>query len=123
MHRLAPLLLLVLMGCPSGASKLQDGHWTGTLTPMNHPVMATPVGLLVSTTGGTIEIEVVGPDGRSIPAREIEFDDDTLGFSFNEPEAGTPLRCDWTRQEDGGFAGRCTDPGGQWALFDVSPEE
>lgn len=125
MRRLAPLLLVgvVLMACPSGASRLQDGRWTGTLTPMNHPDMQTPIALDVRTTGGSIEIVILGPDGGTLPAREIDFDDDTLAFTFDEPEAGIPLRCDWTRQPDGGFAGRCTDPEGKWAHFEVDPAE
>lgn len=123
--RVAPLAcLLVLAACasdPPEAPALAEGRWVGTLTPMNHSDRPMPVAFDIGTASGAPSVTLIGPGGATIDGRETSWDGTTLRFVFDEPEAGIPLTCEWPRQADGSLAGRCTDPEGKWARFEVSP--
>ena len=119
-----PFALLFLVACSASAQAqdLQEGAWTGTLTPMNHPEMATPLTYDVRHIGDSlaISLQTVGASDP-IAARGIVLAADTLLFAFNEPEADVRLRCAFGRQEDGSYAGRCADAEGKWAAFTMVP--
>ena len=117
-------LLLAVCSAPSQAQDLQEGTWTGTLTPMNHPEMATPLIYDVRHVGDSLAITLTSPAlPDSVVMREITLTADTLSFAFNEPEADVLLRCALGRQEDGSYTGRCADAEGKWATFAmIAPE-
>lgn len=120
MLRYTALLVLAFAGCASSEQPLRAGTWWGALTPMNHPEMANPVSYDVSYPDGVLAIALTGPGGETLPTRDLRLDGDTLRFVFDEPDAGLPLICALGRNGDD-FAGRCTDPGGQWARFTMLP--
>lgn len=113
-------LLLLLVTCESD-SKLQEGHWTGTLTPMNHPEMHNPVSYNVSYKENILTIELVGPGGNLIKTEKPRFQNDTLFFAFREPEEQMLLTCAFAEDSKTGFTGRCTDETGKWAQFTMQP--
>lgn len=106
---------------PDSKPKLQSGHWTGTLTPMNHPDMANPIDYEVSYKNDSLMLGIVGPDSTVIPTRVKRVEDDSLFFSFNEPEEQVLLDCAFGKKESGELAGRCTDSSGKWALLTMVP--
>lgn len=112
----------ILFACES-SPQLEEGYWGGTLTPMNHPDVANPMGYEVSYKDNLLTINVIGPDSSLIPTRNIRTENDTLYFQFNEPEEQVTLDCALARHEsaDEGFAGRCTDESGKWARFTMIP--
>lgn len=101
--------------------RLQEGRWTGSLTPMNHPDMANPVAYDVDYEGDVLQIALVGPSGAAVPTRDIHLSADTLRFTFDEPEENVPLQCALASDGAGGFAGRCADESGKWARFTMRP--
>ena len=120
MNRILLGALCLLAAC-STSNTLEEGRWTGALTPMNHPEMANPVAYDVRYEGDALTIDLLGPGSEAIPTREVMFDGDTLRFVFDEPEEGVPLRCALGATDPGGFAGRCADAFGQWAMFTMLP--
>lgn len=112
-------LALLLAACGS-SSRLEEGQWTGSLTPMNHPAMENPVSYDVRYAGDDLSIDLVGPGGAALPTRDVRLTSDTLHFTFDEPEEGVALDCALGRDDDG-FAGRCTDVSGKWAHFTMRP--
>ena len=112
----------IFAACGTSA-ELEEGRWTGALTPMNHPNMANPVVYDVRYEGRVLHIDLIGPGGAAVATREIRLETDTLRFTFDEPEEGVPLRCALARDEAGGFAGRCADVEGKWAGFTMRPPE
>lgn len=112
----------VLFACQS-SPQLEEGYWTGTLTPMNHPDMANPMVYEVSYIEEALGINVVNPDSSLIPTQNVRMENDTLYFQFSEPEEKITLDCALARHEpaEQGFAGRCTDEFGKWARFTMIP--
>ena len=121
MKPLLCLALLCLAACGS-SSLLEEGRWTGALTPMNHPDMANPVAYDVSYDGDALAIDLIGPGGAAVPTRDVRLANGTLYFTFDEPEEGVALDCA-LGSIDGGFSGRCTAPDGKWARFTMRPPE
>lgn len=117
-----PLCLALLLAACGSSSRLEEGRWTGALTPMNHPNMENPVTYDVSYAGDALAVYLVGPGGATVPTRDLLLTADTLYFTFDEPEENVPLDCALGREEDG-FAGRCTDADGKWARFTMRPPE
>lgn len=113
-------LVFGLAACQS-APILDAGRWTGTLTPMNHPDMATPVAYDVQYEGTRLVIDLIGPNGTTTPTRRPRLDGDTLFFSFEEPEEQVRLDCALGRADTEAFAGRCADAAGKWARFTMIP--
>lgn len=116
------LLLLtccVMVTCQS-APPLEEGQWTGSLSPMNHPDMSNPIAYNVSHNNGQLEIDIIGPNASHIPTRDIRLENDTLYFSFNEPEEKVLLDCALAEENSHTFSGRCTDASGKWAIFTMT---
>lgn len=116
---LVAVVLVSLSACgpspPSGGAPPEEGTWTGTLTPMNHPDTATPLTYEMQSEDGTLLIDLIA-DETMLPTRDVHMEGDTLFFAFNEPEADVPLQCALGR--DGSeFTGRCADASGKWARF------
>jgi hypothetical protein len=121
-------LFVCLLAACAASPVLEEGRWTGTLTPMNHPEMETPVGYEVRHADEGLSIVVIGPGGERVPARRPRLEGDTLTFSFVEPADQVLLTCTLarTRPPDSptaGFAGRCVDPTGKWAQFTMRRPE
>ncbi|MGI9175040.1 MAG: hypothetical protein ACR2GR_06960 [Rhodothermales bacterium] len=117
-------VLLIVCSAQTQAQDLQEGTWTGTLTPMNHPERATPLTYDVRHAGDSLTITFALSDlPDSVVTRDITLTADTLSFAFNEPEADVLLRCALGRQEDQSYAGRCADAEGKWAAFTMVPPE
>lgn len=114
---------ICLVAACGASAELEEGRWTGDLTPMNHPDIANPVVYDVRYEGSALHIDLIGPGGAVVPTREVSLETDTLRFNFNEPEEGVPLRCALRRDGSGGFAGRCADVDGKWARFTMRPPE
>lgn len=121
--RIAFFATLCLLAACGTSAQLEEGRWTGALTPMNHPDMANPVVYDVRYEGRALHIELIGPGGAAVPTREVRLEADTLRFTFDEPEEGVPLRCALGREGAGGFEGRCADAAGKWAEFTMRPPE
>ena len=120
MRLLLFLSALTLAACAAPDARLQEGTWTGHLTPMNHPEMQLPLTYVVGP-GPTLTIAPA--EGQPVAVRTLAFKGDSLGFIFDEPEAGVPLTCRLARQPDASYAGRCTDAAGKWAHFTMIPPE
>lgn len=120
MKVLTIFLLFVVTACDMSPT-LKEGNWTGTLTPMNHPKMKNPVIYRVAYKKDKLTITIVGPGGVPIPVRDPHINSDTLYFAFNEPEEQVLLHCALGQIKSQGFAGKCTDATGKWALFTMMP--
>ncbi|GAA5522743.1 hypothetical protein LQ318_13380 [Aliifodinibius salicampi] len=117
------LVAVCLIVACSSTPELKEGHWTGHLTPMNHPEMSIPVSYEVAYTENGLDINIIGSDGISASAQNPHIERDTLFFMFNEPEEQVTLECELARNNASGFSGECTDSSGKWAQFTmVSPD-
>lgn len=114
------LCLLVPLAACGPSTRLEEGRWTGTLTPMNHPEMANPVAYEVRYEDDALTIDLAGPGGASLSTRDLRLTADSLYFTFDEPEEDVALDCALGRDADG-FVGRCTDAEGKWARFTMQP--
>jgi hypothetical protein len=110
----------LLSACQSSPG-LEAGRWTGTLTPMNHSEMKTPVSYDVRREGAELAIDLIGPGGAPVSTRNPRLEGDTLFFAFSEPEEQVPLKCALGAEKTGGYAGKCIGPSGKWARFTMSP--
>lgn len=124
-NHFAAILQIVVLGfvfsaCASTV-KLEEGNWSGTLVPMNHPDLKTDLVYTVRYPDDKLEISIVGPDGSVLPTKNPRIADEVLLFSFIEPEQQAELHCELSRQWEGGFSGRCTDSEGKFALFTMIP--
>ena len=111
----------LLAACTSSPPVLEEGRWTGALTPMNHPEMTNPIAYEVRSGEEGLTIDLVGAGDTPIPTRRPHLEGDTLAFSFTEPEEQVLLACSLGRVGSEGFAGRCTDESGKWARFTMEP--
>ena len=116
------VLISFLAACSAQPSQtaLQEGTWTGGLTPMNHPDMVMPLTFEVRRIHGKLSI-VLNNGETQTPTYGLTIEGDTLSFIFNEPEDQVELTCAFGRQADASYAGRCTDAGGKWAHFTMTP--
>ena len=122
MKRSIFVLITLLAACSASRSQpaLQEGTWSGGLTPMNHPDMVIPLTYEVSQVDGHLSVVLINEETRT-PTRDVVLDGDTLSFSFNEPEENVKLTCALAHQADDGYAGRCTDAEGKWGRFTMIP--
>jgi len=109
------------LSAQQGRPSLEVGVWSGDLTPMHHPDVRTPLRFTVSESAGGPSIEIHGPDGLVLPTHEVTVSTAGVAFSFLEPEADVPLRCDLRFDQDGGLNGRCSDRDGKWAILRMRP--
>jgi len=110
------ITICLLTGCQPN-DKLKPGNWAGSLSPMNHPEMENPLTYDVSYVNGKLSIEIMGPDSTVMETRDPRVQNDTLYFSFEEPEEQVLLTCKMADKGNHTFAGRCTDESGKWAYF------
>lgn len=122
MNRSLLALVCLLAGCGTSPD-IEEGRWSGVLTPMNHPDMANPVAYDVRHEGGLLAIDLIGPGGEAVATHNPRLEGDTLFFAFHEPEEQVRLECALGRDSTRGFAGRCVDASGQWARFTMVPPE
>jgi hypothetical protein len=97
------LFALCLIVACSSTPELKEGHWTGHLTPMNHPEMSIPVSYEVTYMEGGLDINIIGSDGISASAQNPHIEGDTLLFMFNEPEEQVTLECELMRNNTSGL--------------------
>ena len=116
------VLIGFLAACSAQPSQpvLQEGTWTGGLTPMNHPDRVMPLTYQVSRVEGQWSIVLKNGETQT-PTRALTIEGDTLSFVFNEPEENVELTCAFGRQADASYAGRCADAEGKWAHFTMTP--
>ena len=121
MKRSIFVLISLLAACSAPSQHaLQEGTWTGGLTPMNHPDMVIPLTYEVGRADGHLSLVLINEETRT-PTRDVALDGDTLSFVFNEPEENVTLTCALGRQADASYAGRCTDTEGKWGHFTMTP--
>ena len=113
-------VMVVAMSC-QGNRVLQEGRWSGSLSPGNHPEMSTPLEYDVENEGDRIVINIIGPDKSILETRDVTFTDNVLSFKFTEPEESVELTCNLTEDKDATYQGKCKDQEGKWALFKMVP--
>jgi hypothetical protein len=113
------IMLCVLISCSN--VDLQDGIWTGSFSPMNHPESVSPIMYDVTHRNDVLAITLVGPDSLLMRTRGLRLTPDTLYFVFDEPEAGVALECALARAKEDRYEGRCEDADGKWATFTMVP--
>lgn len=114
------LIFALLLAACTASPVLEEGRWTGSLTPMNHPEMTNPVAYEVRHLEGSLSIDLIGPSGKRMATQRPRLRGDTLLFAFEEPEEQVQLGCALGRAA-AGFAGRCVDSGDKWARFTREP--
>lgn len=116
--------LFMTISCNSAnTDRIKQGTWTGYLTPMNHPEMKNEVRYNVQYVESELQIELTGPGGEPIQTKTPRVVNDTLFYSFDEPEEEVTLNCALGKTESGSFEGRCTDASGKWATFGMIPPQ
>jgi hypothetical protein len=127
-HIIRTVCIFALAACSASTLAAQDaptllelGVWSGSLTPMHHPDAPTPLGIAVSGSVGSQAIEIRGPGDLVLPTHDVAVSEAGVVFSFLEPEADVPLRCDLRFDHGGTLTGRCTDPDGKWARLTLRP--
>jgi hypothetical protein len=122
-RRILTAALFALLALPLAASaqtaapvKLAVGTWTGTVTPPNEP---QPMNITyeVSYKADTLAITLVAGDHGSFPLNELEVTDTKISFSFTP---GPKVVCALAAK-DGGYAGDCTDDGGNVVPMTMTP--
>ena len=108
---------ICFMTACNSSYELQEGNWSGHLTPMNHPEMSIPVNYSVTYTKSGLNISIIGSDGVPVKTENPRIARDSLLFAFNEPEEQVKLDCALVRNNEMDFTGRCTDSSGKWAEF------
>ena len=110
-----------LVGCTSEevveVPTLEEGTWTGTIMPMDHPDERTEIIYRVSTTLGGVNMTIGTSFDNVRPSRDVEVTVDSLYFVFDEPESEVELTCALGLQSNGNYEGKCLDPENKWAWF------
>jgi hypothetical protein len=113
-------LLVMWVAIPVSAQELEQGTWTGTLTPP--PGGEIPVSFEVGGTGGALSIVMSAPLVEPPMAfNEVKLDGDELTFWW-APDIR--LDCKLLRKDDGSFEGPCSDgsgPAGEGILKMLPP--
>jgi len=116
--RLAGVLLALLAGTTTGlqAQKLAPGTWTGKgVDPGGEEF---PLTFDVQTTGDSIAIAMIGPDGERMELSGIKFEEGKLRFQW---APGPVINCVLSPIEGGGYSGPCTDESGGTGVITMSP--
>ena len=113
-------LLVMWVTIPVGAQELEQGTWTGTLTPP--PGIEVPVTFEVGGTDGALSIVMTAPLVEPpMVFNDVKLDGDELTFWW-APDIR--LDCRLLRKEDGSFEGPCSDgsgPAGEGILKMLPP--
>jgi hypothetical protein len=116
--RLLALTLILLGGLHSGleAQTLVAGIWTGNgVGPEGDSFEVT---FEVQVNGDTLDIVMVGPDGRRLPLTNIRFEAEKFLFTWSP---GIEVNCVLSPVEGGGYSGPCTDTNGETGQIAMSP--
>ena len=116
--RLVGVLLALLAGTTTGlqAQKLAPGTWTGKgVDPGGEEF---PLTFDVQTTGDSIAIAMIGPDGERMELSGIKFEEGKLLFQW---APGPVINCVLSPIEGGGYSGPCTDESGGTGVITMSP--
>jgi hypothetical protein len=114
------LLLALIVASTTGlqAQKLASGTWTGKgVDPGGEEF---PITFEVQTTGDSISIAMVGPDGERIDLTEIHFADGKLLFKWSP---GPIISCELSPVDGGGYSGPCTDDSGGTGIITMTPPQ
>ncbi len=113
-------LLVMWVTIPVGAQELEQGTWTGTLTPP--PGIEVPVTFEVGGTDGALSIVMSAPLVEPpMVFNDVKLDGDELTFWW-APDIR--LDCRLLRKQDGSFEGPCSDgsgPAGEGILKMLPP--
>ena len=114
------LLIAIMVATTTGlqAQKLAPGTWTGKgVDPGGEEF---PITFDVQTTGDSISIAMVGPDGERMDLSNIHFEDGKLLFRW---EPGVVVNCTLSPVEGGGYSGPCTDESGGTGIITMTPPQ
>jgi hypothetical protein len=106
----------------------KDVHWMkGTMTPPDQETMDISYKVTKSEKGvkGWIVAEADG-EKREIPMNDIKWGDDYVSYSWGMPDnADLVISCNLMKQDDGGYAGDCTDNAedGRTGQMTIAPME
>jgi len=116
--RLAGLLLAILAGTTTGlnAQKLASGTWTGNGVGPEGETF--DISFDVQTSGDTLSIAMLGPNGERMPLTDIKFEEGKLLFRW-DPDI--VINCALSPVEGGGFSGPCTDVDGGTGVVTMNP--
>lgn len=116
--RLLGLLLALIAGTTTGleAQTLAAGTWTGK--GVDPGGIEFPITFEVQTTGDSIRIDMVGPDGESMSLSQIRFEEGKLLFVWSP---GVVINCVLSPVEGGGYSGPCTDESGGTGVVTMTP--
>lgn len=94
--------------------KAGEAHWMeGTMTPPDQESMDIEYAFKKTEDGPQGWI-VVDADGETtkVEMKDLTWDDDHVSYNWSPPsDAGTVISCNLMKQDDGGWAGDCTDNG------------
>ena len=119
MTRIAAVVLVLVgvavLPATGSAQDLQDGMWSGTMTPPDGTDV--PITYQVSHPNAELAITFVSPMGNS-SFSDIRFEDGVLLFSWSP---GPLLECELEPQEKGGYYGDCIDDSGTTGQLRMTP--
>jgi len=113
---LGAVLFALCVANPAGAQQLEQGTWTGTMSPPEGE--GVPVTYSVGVTDGALSIVMNNAQLGDMPFSDARLDGDELTFWW---EPGTRVDCTLRRQSDRSFAGTCSAGNGDGALTMVPP--
>lgn len=111
----AALLLAAAAPVSLSAQTLQDGLWTGSVSPPGGE--GFPVEYEVSNEGGHLSITLVSEMG-TFEFENVAYDGKVLTFNWYP---GTPVDCELEEIEGGAFEGPCTDEDGDPGILYMEP--
>lgn len=97
------LVAVVSMPVTGSAQDLQDGVWTGTVSPPGGEDV--DVTYEVSHEGSELAVKMVTPMGN-FPFAEVRFEEGVLLFSWSP---GPVLECRLDPDDDGSYYGDCVE--------------
>lgn len=110
------LFVIVLSSC-SSSKLLPSGQWSGYLSPMGIDDKRTLLTYQVEHIDEDVNLQIFGPRGMNMQAKELELVNDTLHFSFDKMDSSGSNSCSLKRVTKDYYYGRCTDDDGRWAIF------
>lgn len=120
--RAAALACLTLSAVPQAAraqnapAKLATGAWTGTVSPPGEPTLSITYD--VSYAGDTLQIRINAGEHGQFTVRELSHTATRISFSFTP---GPDVVCALDLNDEGVYAGDCTDDGGTPVAMTMTP--